>query len=448
MSLLKQRIRPIHPFQPLQSGSILLPLLLCLIICKTTASAQVSLDSTLTGRQVIAIEVHGNEKTKSFVVLREMKQKTGNPFNPALVREDWKRILNLFLFTRVIIFSEEHPDGVVLRIIVSERWYIFPFPILYINDRDWSKFSYGAGILHANFRGRNEQINASLWFGYNPGLVLQYQNPWFGGERKLFTTLSLSLNHIRSKHFEEAVDEEHQAFGCIFGKQFGYHTRLSFKLNLRQVMFDRSVPGAVLSPDGRDRFVTVGTAFLWDRRDLIEYPHRGWLLGVTAAKMGIPGGIVDYGRVGWDMRGYLPIFYGGTLALRWKSELSMGTIPSYDKLYLGYSERVRGHFFNVIEGEIRSLVSAELRFTILPVRYFRYAVSSYFRDLKFGVSGGVFLDAGYCADQADAFSMDRIISGFGIGLHFHLPYVNLLRLEWAWNEEGRGQAIADLYVNF
>lgn len=410
--------------------------------------AQVSIDPSLEGRNVLSIEVHGNEKTRSFVILREMKQQEGEPLNPGLVAEDQKRILNLFLFTRVIILAEERNTGVVLRVIVSERWYIFPFPILFINEKDWNKISYGAGISHANFRGRAETLDLRFWLGYNPGVVFEYRNPWFAGDHKLYTGLAFSRNSIRSKHFSEKIDEKHTGLSWFLGKRFGYHTHISLNLGYRSISFDPAVEGAVLSDGGRDAFPSLGVTFLWDRRDLKEYPRRGWLVNIVAVKKGIPGRAVDYSRYGWDLRGYLPVNTAGSLALRWASHFSNGRVPVYDKLYIGYRERIRGHFYQKYEGEIRSLASAEYRFAILPLRYFSYSDSPYLQDFKFGISGGIFADAGVCRGRQEPWDWNEILYGCGIGLHFHLPYINLLRFEVAFDEDWDHQFILDLYVMF
>jgi hypothetical protein len=40
------------------------------------------------------------------------------------------------------------------------------------------------------------------------------------------------------------------------------------------------------------------------------------------------------------------------------------------------------------------------------------------------------------------------MQGFGGGLHIHLPYIDLLRIEYAVDAHGKGQFISDLYVWF
>jgi len=128
------------------------------------------------------IVIVGNDHTKDHVILREMKVKVGDPYDEERVEEDRKRIQNLQLFTRVEIKAMRSDAGVVLLVWVAERWYIFPVPILFINEHDWKKLSYGASLLYENFRGRDETIYASSWFVIHSILnVLMKSIPGFLG---------------------------------------------------------------------------------------------------------------------------------------------------------------------------------------------------------------------------------------------------------------------------
>ena len=128
-------------------------------------------------RKITSIHILGNNKTKSSVILRELKTQIGDTVNVQLLEEDYKRILNLNLFERVTIEPVYKQDGVTLLITVYERWYIIPYPIFFINERNWKHLSYGLGIYHTNFRGRAELLSGSFWAGYNPCAEILYHNP-------------------------------------------------------------------------------------------------------------------------------------------------------------------------------------------------------------------------------------------------------------------------------
>jgi outer membrane protein assembly factor BamA len=127
--------------------------------------------------------------------------------------------------------------------------------------------------------------------------------------------------------------------------------------------------------------------------------------------------------------------------------MTNGEIPLYDRIYLGYSERIRGHFFDVIEGENRTIGSLAFRFPILPVRYFSISEMPQLSNLQFGISGGLFIDTGSIWFQNENPLNKKWVSGYGLGLHFHVPYVNVLRFELAFDEKGHHQWILDLFVD-
>ena len=429
-------------------GNLLLIISVCTLLRTSISVTQTLIDSSLVGIKISSIQIQGNEKTKPHIILREMKQKIGDLLDPDLLREDQKRIQSLFLFNQVIILTEPAGEDVRLRVIVTEQWYLFPYPIFFINERDWSKLSYGAGLTHLNFRGRAEILMFKFWLGYNPAIHLDYANPWFGGKRNLFTQVNFFYDRIRSKHFvDKDVTENHLGLRWILGKRFGYHAFFSFILGYKEITFSPSAPAKTLSPDGKDRLPQMGLLINWDNRDLKEYAHSGWLVNLHTLKTGLPSLAADYLRYSFDIRKYFPISTGWTLAFRTKADLSYGKIPLYDRVYLGYNERIRGHFFETFEGENMALASVALRFPLLPIRYFDLSDYPQLSNLKFGISLGFFADTGLTWFQRERIKQTMLQSGVGFGLHIHLPYIHLLRFELAFDEKGKGQLILDLYAD-
>jgi len=418
-----------------------------LILYSPSILAQTYADSSLSGKLISNITVYGNKKTKSSIILREMNHKTGDPLNPILLEEDRKRIQNLYLFNRVMILAEPDHQEVRIRIIVTEQWYLIPYPLFFINERDWGKLSYGAGLTHLNFRGRAETIKALFWLGYNPAVQLHYGNPWIAGKRNLLMQLGLYYKQVRSKHFEDDVNEIYWGIELKPGKRFGLHTFFNLIFRYEQITFSPSIPGQTLSSNGRDRLPRFGFEFFWDHRDLKEYPHKGWYMSLSTLKTGFPSSTADYFSINSDMRTYLPFGSKCTLAFRLASHLSAGTIPIYDRVYFGYGERIRGHFFEEYEGENKAQSGLAFRFPLIPIQYITLADIPGLADLKFGLSIGFFAETGLVWFQRDRIRSSMFISGYGCGLHFHLPYIDVLRLDLAFDEYGHTEWIVDLNVD-
>jgi outer membrane protein assembly factor BamA len=282
---------------------------------------------------------------------------------------------------------------------------------------------------------------------------LTYTNPWIFGKLKFYTSVSVFARKIRNQTFtvrDSSVTENQIGFNWRIGKRFGHYTYLDGNIGYKQLTFASGVTGQTLSPSGKDRLPQFGLSFTYDSRDLWEYPHRGNYINLWLQKTGF-GGAVDYIRYGSDLRTYLPLG-PTTLAFRTATNLSTGTIPIYDQVHFGFLTRIRGHFNERRFGENLLIGSAEFRFPILKISYHNWgpfqSMGRYGTDFRFGISGGLFVDTGALWFQNDELTTDKFISGWGAGLHFFLPYQNLLRVEYGFDENWDGQLIIDLFVWF
>ncbi|MCG8608558.1 hypothetical protein MJD09_26675 [bacterium] len=431
---------------------------LCLFLTITQATAQVSIapqDSSASAlkTKIRTIILDGNEKTREEIIFREMTLKVGSQFDEIEAEKDRLRILNLGIFNRVEIDAVPTSTGVILLVSVTEMWYIFPYPIIFRNERDWGRISVGAGLLHNNFRGRRELIDFSFWLGFNPSVRLKYTNPWIFGKLKFYTSISVFARKVRNLSFtaiDSSVNENQIGFDSRIGKRFGHFTWLDLTFGYRRLTLSPDLLGQTLSASGTDKLPQIGFSFTYDRRDLWEYPHRGHYLNVWARKIGFSGA-VDYLRYGTDLRKYFAVG-ASTLAFRGSLNLSEGTIPIYDQVHFGFSTRIRGYFSDRFAGENRALGSAAFRFPIRKISYHNWGpfqgMGQYGNNFRFGVSGAFFVDTGALWQQNKKLTKSDFLSGWGAGLHFFLPYQNILRLEYAFNEDWDGQLIIDLFVAF
>ncbi len=411
----------------------------------------------LSPEQVRLVLVQGNDKTKKEVILREMKTQPEDTLDPEKLENDRLRIQNLGIFNRVEIDIVPTSEGVILVVSVSEMWYIFPYPIIFRNERDWSRLSIGAGLLYTNFRGRREVIDFSGWFGFNPAIRLSYSNPWIFGKAKFYTKISLFARKVRNRSFtvlDSVVNENQLGFAVTLGKRFSHFTYLDFNTGYRQLTLSPGATGGTLSPSGKDKLPHFGFSFRYDSRDLWEYPHKGNYINLWATKTGWFGKDADYLRYGADLRKYFPIGKT-TLAFRAATNLSSGQIPVYEQVHFGFLTRIRGHFRERATGDNILISSAEFRFPILPMTYHSGgpfdSMGQYGANLRFGISGGLFIDTGKIwpqKSQSAKFNFDDFKSGWGGGLHIFLPYNMLLRLEYGFNEDWNGQVIVDALVSF
>ncbi|MGH7601787.1 MAG: POTRA domain-containing protein, partial [bacterium] len=229
----------------------------------TQSDTRVEFTSVISPR-IAKILVSGNRFTKTQVILREMQTEVGDTVDVGILQEDQKRIYNLGLFNRVEIDSLQQPEGVHLLIGVSEYplypFYVRPFLILNRNDNDWKKLSYGLGIAHLNFRGRNEKAVISGWAGYDPGLALDYSNPWLFGPTQLLTGFRFAIQRVRDLSFaniDSIVDQRRIGGSWSLGRRFGLFTYLSVNVGYTDLKFNPPVKEA-LEPLNHEHLPSAG----------------------------------------------------------------------------------------------------------------------------------------------------------------------------------------------
>lgn len=209
--------------------------------------------------------------------------------------------------------------------------------------------------------------------------------------------------------------------------------------------------GRTLSPLGIDRYLSFSLGAKHDTRNLTEYATSGIFGGAAIAKKGIGFGDVDMMAYAVDLRIYQPLYEELSLALRAFTQLSSGpAIPNYEHFFFGFSERQRGHFEEEREGENLAGFFAELRIPIVP-RFYLHVPEipiKQFRTWKLGLFAALFFDSGIVWNKPDRPLRGRIPRGYGAGLHFLLPYGKVLRIDRAWNENGRGEWVVDVGASF
>ncbi len=409
-------------------------------------------DSALVVADVI---LSGNSQTKDFVILREMSMRRGVRITRQLIDYDKNRIYSLGLFNRVEIDLIPAVDSTATLVVnVHERWYIFPYPIFGLTDRDWSKVFYGFGIVHNNFLGRNEKIYTSFIFGFNPSVRLTYRNPFLTEDGANFLSASLAYSTVRNRSLLAQAgtnfDEHHFSASVTLGKRFGIAHSLWLSASYEIVDIPDFQPGRTIAPDGKDQFPIMELGYALDTRDLGEYPGDGTLARLTITKYGIPGNQLDYVRYDGDLRRYVPI--GGRVTLQGRAFADLvagGTVPPYNHAYFGYGERIRGHFTEVNEGEHIVGVSSEAHYMLFSPHYFKVGfLPEEFGLWRFAIAVAAFADAGSVWFRGQPLALDQFIKGYGIGLHFLLPYSAVLRVEYARNEARRGEFIIDVGATF
>jgi outer membrane protein assembly factor BamA len=397
--------------------------------------------------------VAGNTSTEAYVILNEMTLKAGSPVTQEAMDYDRDRIYSLGLFTRVEIYYDSLAHQRFLYVDVRERWHLVPIPIFGFRDGDPKKIYFGGGILHNNLRGRNQKLLAYVTFGYDPSLAVSYNDPLFDHENRLAFSASLSYNRIHNRSEVDAelrgeFDENHYSAGVGLGKRFSLYQSANVSVGYKYVHVSEYRPGRTVSTDGTDSFVHITLTYTHDSRDLFEYPTQGTYVQLFVRKQGLGFGPVNFARYGIDVRKYFSLPLKLTLVLRLNgSVVSGGEVPTYSHAYLGYTERIRGYFYTVFQGEDIVSGTVEFRYPLFPARTYHVTfipLPPEFAYWRFGIGFAFFGDTGTTWFRGEKLTWRSLHSGFGSGFDLLLPYGLVVRLAYAWNDNLRGQFILDL----
>ena len=394
-------------------------------------AAGISLAEEMTVHKIV---IKGNEHTKEYIIARELLTKVGEPADDEKLETDRNRLFNLGIFSDVWIDKVEEDGGYTVFVIVQERIAVIPFPLVDYNEEDgWSG---GAGVIHRNLGGRNRTIGLYGTLGGKNQYYLAVFDPWITGERVSFQSEMSRSERIHP--YEDFRQVEHTAW-IELGKRWIYKYYGRIKTGWRQVSSDK--PGITLTDVEHDNLPFLLFTGIYDGRDLWVNPSEGWLIHGRLGQYGIPNEAPDFRRFGMSVSRFIPVKFGRTLGLNVQFWEKNGEVPVYENYYIGGSGSIRGLAGNSYKGTRILLSSMEYRFDILKSR-------PILPKFDFGIGGAAFIDNGTVWNAGESAGDKRFYNGFGMGLRFFLPFIEVFRVDLAWTEDTSYRVVFNVGMKF
>ncbi|MCS5651698.1 MAG: hypothetical protein NZ825_03615, partial [Candidatus Marinimicrobia bacterium] len=146
---------------------------------------------------ISSIEFRGNDKTKDYIIEREIQHQINTVLDSSLAEEDRNRLDNLGLFSEVKWQAVPLENGTaVLQYSIIESIQKTPpgaFPT-YDEKTGWS---LTGGWIIQNFRGRNQYISIGGSIGAIDSYGLYFSDPWMFGNH---VSLDLELGRTFIEH--------------------------------------------------------------------------------------------------------------------------------------------------------------------------------------------------------------------------------------------------------
>lgn len=452
----------------------LLLLLLCLFF---SAEGQDStLSDSVTIREII---IKGNYVTNKKVIFRELDFK----INDILLRDvvESKKQISINNLTKTSLFNfveidleENQVNSLSVIVILTERWYIWPY--LYLNQtdnnfsewwrtKDLEKLEYGVGLKINNFRGTGETLILNYHLGNFTKYELNYNGIYIDQAKR--HSLSFHVAYEEQKVLPWNIELNKQV-DLKSGQELQKSTDISIKYSFRKGYFnthsiefgftDFKIADTIFSlnpyylglNNHGQRYFHLRYEFRSDTRDSWIYPKTGYLFSASINKkgMGILGD--EYNSVDMNLQFYtywklMKRFY--TAAGIWCSSNVTDSYVFSSETGLGYLQNVRGYEFYTINGSNALLFKSLAKYELLPMKILNLNIwpvrkLHQFNRIPIEVYANLFFDAGYVSDKFDNYKnygntlVNKMMYSTGAGIDFVTYYDKVLRFDYSINAMG------------
>ena len=437
------------------------------------------------------ITVSGNKKTKERTILRELDFNIGDTIHLSNLSQRLAKnqalLMNTGLFTTAKINVKNwdaYSNQVTLRVQLKEFWFIYPFPILELSDRNfnewWQTYDHslkrvniGLRFYHINLTGRNDLLKLVTQLGFTRKYEIDYtlpsinRNQTFGiFTNALYTQnkeLAFGVRNDTLQYFRDPNTNLLQRIRVGLGLKFRPDLYTSFSVNLKyhHNLIDKKVP-LELNPNFfsnglKQRYFSLRLEINWDKRDIRPYPINGHQIIFSIQKDGF-GLFKDFnaGHARLKVKKYIP------LNKKWSTEfigqgqfgIARGEQPYYNYKGLGYgSSFIRGYELYVINGLDYAFSKTRLRFEfvnfvfewgkIMPIKAFRTMPVKWYLTLNndFGIVNDPFF-------KEHNNLRNELLWGGGIGLDIVVFYDKVFQFEYAINRLGERGFFLHWALNF
>lgn len=382
---------------------------------------------------VESINIEGNTKTKSVVILRELSLSPGDVFDRVRMKSSEARLINTQYFENVLITPEKTniPGRRNMKISLKEgRTGNLSFGAGFSSLKkglftaEISQGNFDLFNFRSFFQGDGQKMRLFAEIGSNSEeFGITFVEPWLFDLRLAFEVdlfrietdfVSVSFNELRSGL---RTSLRKRLFNNIDG-------RLTYSYEIVDIFDVSPFASPIIKAEEGERSVSkIEIDLIRDFRDRIIYSRRGNRLQLKTSFAGL-GGDTDYFKIEGRASQFFPThdYLDQTLSLygRVGSVFNRGSrgIPFFDRFFLGGPDDVRGFEFRQVgpkdvqrnpNGIITSIDN-------VGGNSFGFFTVEYTFKLSEGMRLAVFYDLGFVNPDEGDFSFKRYNSNWGIGL--------------------------------
>jgi outer membrane protein insertion porin family len=382
------------------------------------------------------IIIGGNTKTRDKVIRRELKVYEQELFKGKGLKRSVRNLYRLDYFEdiKVNTVKGNTEDKMILKIDVTEK--------------PTGTFSFGAGysttenvfgmgsISQNNLFGRGQILSLDAQLGGTTTLYrLNFTEPW------LFDIpLSARLDLYDWETDYDTYDKNSQGGGVRFSYPVYDYVRAYIGYNYEDAdisNIDENASESIKDLEGKNTTSSITTSLVYDSRNRRFNPTGGSRHSISVEYAGLGGNVAFtkyLGETGW----YIPVFKEIVTFLHGEigfvQESSGGTLPDYERFYLGGLNSLRGYDWRDV------YVLDENGDEIGGDKYIQFNVELLIPFLKEqGVVGLLFFDTGNVYNDGESIELGNLRQTAGFGFRWYSP-MGPIRLERGYiiDDEGSG----------
>lgn len=353
------------------------------------------------------IKLEGNEKTRDYVILRELDIEPGDPVNFNKIQEGYQNLFALEYFEDlypdlVMADEEENLADLVLEIEEGNTGSLnLGGGYRQGKDGDGNWFAF-ADVQEENLFGRGQTLSLDVQLGDEREFNLGFKEPHVNG-----TDLSFGFN-IYDQYRSLDPRKRIRGFTTTFGHPITETWDGEFKFKNERNLTDEETSRSITLTGSRDT------------RENPVFPQSGGIDKFSTEFAGyVIGGDSEFIKYGTDNRRYFNGFKDDhAVALRLDTGFSNTELPLTEKYRIGGPDTLRGYTSR--SGDNMALFNMEYRLQMID-----------------NVQGVIFGDAGQVWDQGESLKSSEVDHSVGLGVRLNTP-LGQLRLDYAFDDDWSG----------
>lgn len=390
----------------------------------------------------------GNKKTKTGFIYQRLAGKEEKPYDPYIIEQERQTLYRTGLFSRIDVGTQIQDDKVDL---------IYNFEEIPAGAIEFG-FGYGeyekakgfVDLSYINLFGTNKQIFSRIELSsIEKRSYITYIDPWLWKDLTFKSSLlfeNISIKNIDTKDIIYKLRRYSTSAGLE--KKFLEHFKAEL---LYEITFSKTwdvMPEVVISEEdvGKIFLSSIKGSLIYDSRDNVFDPKKGWLIGVTSkVSSEFLGSQINFIKFSFYLNKYTELVKNLVLATSIRTGWAWlygktNELPISERYFLGGRDTVRGYAQNTLGPKKNNQPTGGNAFLMGNIEFRTYLGKNFFLVN--------FLDFGNLWERVEDVNPSNLKYTTGLGLRYRTP-VGPLRIDYGYKlNRQKGESRGEIHFSF